>query len=359
MNEWIVIVTERNVWPPKHGCDARIVQLIKGYQKHGFKVCLVGTEHSTSSQASHLVDRYILTNGPSWDWEQNINTFDAGWFFGGLHKAMKELNRVVAVQVEYIWMVHALKVVPDGIVKLVDTHDLMHKRAEIYDPHNILPYCRISREREVEILNKADVIIAIQDEEAKEFKAMCPDREVITVGHWIDNIKAYSCDENSNIVMLVGSDNPSNVMGANQFMTKWHELRKAVPDIELRVYGTLGSKIPDAPGVVKYGFVQLLDRAYVTAKLVINPTTLGTGLKIKTVEAMAHGRAVVTTPCGAEGIRGGVCVSDSLVADIIRLLEDDDARRTLEHEATSYASENFSVQEVMREVVERIRHRTS
>lgn len=355
MDDWIVIVTERNVWPATHGCDARIVQLIKGYQTNGFKVCLVGTLNSTNQQAAHLVDRYVPTRGPSWDWEQNIETFDAGWFFGGIMNAMKNLN-VVAVQVEYIWMTHAMKVVPDDIIKLVDTHDLMHKRAAIYDPHNIRPYCRVSREREAELLNKADVILAIQENEAKEFRAMCPERDVITVGHWIDDIKAYPCDENSNIIMLVGSDNPSNVMGANQFMARWEELRKAVPDVELRVYGTLGNKMPDAPGVVNYGFVRLLDRAYATAKLVINPTTLGTGLKIKTVEAMAHGRAVVTTPCGAEGIREGVCVSNDLVSDIIRLLNDDDSRRKLENEATSYARENFSVQEVMREVVGRIRH---
>lgn len=355
MDEWIVIVTERNVWPAKHGCDARIVQLIRGYQKNGFKVCLVGTEYSTNNQAAHLADHYILTYGPSWDWEQNINTFDAGWFFGGIMQAMKELNRVVAVQVEYVWMTHALKVVPDEIIRLIDTHDLMHKRAAIYDPHGILPYCRITREHEAELLRKADVIIAIQDDEAKEFRDMCPERKVVTVGHWVEGIKAYPCDENSNIVMLVGSDNPSNVMGAQKFLSNWRDLRKEVPDIELRIYGTLGNKIPDAPGIVKYGFVQKLERAYATAKLVINPTTLGTGLKIKTVEAMAHGRAVVTTPCGAEGITDGVCVSGDLVKDIIRLLMDSDMRRRLEKSAVEYAKDNFSIEAVFGDVVKVIR----
>ena len=175
---------------------------------------------------------------------------------------------------------------------------------------------------------------------------MCPDKKVVTVGHWVEDIKAYPCDENSNIVMLVGSDNPSNVMGANQFLANWDEIRKQCPDIELRVYGSLCDKIAPAPGIELYGFVQLLDRAYATAKLVINPTTLGTGLKIKTVEAMAHGRAVVTTPCGSDGIHGGVCVSESLTDDIIRLLKDDDTRHQLEKDAYEYAKKHFSVQAV-------------
>ena len=31
----------------------------------------------------------------------------------------------------------------------------------------------------------------------------------------------------------------------------------------------------------------------------------GTGLKIKSVEALGYGRALVTTPCGAEGLEAG------------------------------------------------------
>jgi glycosyltransferase involved in cell wall biosynthesis len=355
MADWIVIVTERNVWPAKHGCDARIVQLIKGYQSYGFKVCLVGTVNSTNEQAAPLVDHYISTTGPSWDWRQNMDKFDAGFFFGGIMQALKELDGIVAIQAEYIWMLPALRIAPDNILKIVDTHDMMHKRAGIYDPHNILPYCRITREREAEILNTADIILAIQNEEADEFRDMCPDKKVVTVGHWVEDIKRMPCDENSNIIMLVGSDNPSNVMGANKFLEQWHELREAVPDIELRVYGSLCNQIADAPGIVKYGFVRLLDRAYATAKLVINPTTLGTGLKIKTVEAMANGRAVVTTPCGAEGISSGVCVSNDLVSDIIRLLVDNNARHLVEKEAHKYANNHFSVEAVFGSLVAALR----
>jgi glycosyltransferase involved in cell wall biosynthesis len=352
-HKWVVIVTERNVWPAKHGCDARIVQLIRGYKKNGFKVALVGTRHSENQKAKHLVDFYFMTPGPSWDWEQDINTFDAGWFFGGIMECMRRFN-VVAVQVEYIWMTHALKVVPEGILKIVDTHDLMYRRAGIYDPHGILPYCRITKEHEAELLNRADVILAIQENEAKEFREMCPDRQVITVGHWIDNIRKMSCDENSNIVMLVGSDNPSNVMGGKMIAYQWAEVRGELPDAELRVYGSLGGKLPKVEGVYTYGFVQKLERAYATAKLVINPTTLGTGLKIKTVEAMAYGKAVVTTSCGADGIFNGVCVSNELPKDIVRILKDGNERRRLEQAAHRYATENFSAEAVMREVVGRI-----
>ena len=354
MHEWIVIVTERNVWPAKHGCDARIVQLIRGYQKCGFRVCLVGTQHSTIGLAEHLVDDLLITGGPSWDWYQDIDKFDAGWFFGGILEAMKR-HDVAAVQVEYCWMSKALEVVTEGIIKIIDTHDLMYNRAGIYDPYGILPYCRITREREAELLNRADVILAIQDIEAEEFKSMCPDKEVVTVGHWAEGIKACDCDENSNIVMLVGSDNPSNVMGGQVIVSQWDKVREKVPNAELRIYGTLSDKVNEKDGIVTYGFVQNLERAYSTAKLVINPTVLGTGLKIKTVEAMAHGKAVVTTKCGADGISGGVMVSDDLIRDIVYLLTESSSRKEFERRALSYAMNNFSINSVLGRVVETIK----
>jgi hypothetical protein len=69
---------------------------------------------------------------------------------------------------------------------------------------------------------------------------------------------------------------------------------------------------------------------------------------------MAYGKAVVTTSCGADGIFNGVCVSNELPKDIVRILKDGNERRRLEQAAHRYATENFSAEAVMREVVGRI-----
>ena len=59
---------------------------------------------------------------------------------------------------------------------------------------------------------------------------------------------------------------------------------------------------PGTPGVDLLGIVDDLDAAYAGANIVINPLLAGTGLKTKTVEALGHAKALVTTACGAEGI---------------------------------------------------------
>jgi glycosyltransferase involved in cell wall biosynthesis len=52
--------------------------------------------------------------------------------------------------------------------------------------------------------------------------------------------------------------------------------------------------------------------------IVINPMVGGTGLKIKTVEALAYGRAVISTKAGASGL--GIAHHDLLHEDIESLV---------------------------------------
>jgi len=88
--------------------------------------------------------------------------------------------------------------------------------------------------------------------------------------------------------MIVGSDNPSNRYSISQFIEKaWPLILEARPKAELHVYGRIADKLPDnIAGVKKKGFVKNIEKAYNEAKIVVNPALIGTGLKIKTVEAL-------------------------------------------------------------------------
>jgi len=63
--------------------------------------------------------------------------------------------------------------------------------------------------------------------------------------------------------------------------------------------GTLGDA---QEGIRALGFVDDLTNFYRDCQLFVAPLTEGGGIKIKILEAMAHGIPVVTTPIGAEGI---------------------------------------------------------
>ena len=78
------------------------------------------------------------------------------------------------------------------------------------------------------------------------------------------------------------------------------------------------------------------------------PLLLGTGIKIKLLEALSFGKAVVSTHLGIEGLEawahGAVSVADdadSFAIAIVQLLNDDGLRRHREDAALRLADEHF------------------
>src|SRR5439155_25893880 len=105
-------------------------------------------------------------------------------------------------------------------------------------------------------------------------------------------------------VQVVGTDNPLNLHGLNQFYRDaWPIIREGRSDAILRVVGKLAHQLrTDDDRVQRVGWVAQLEDEYRRAEIVINPTVAGTGLKIKSVEALCHGKALVGTPNSVEGI---------------------------------------------------------
>jgi succinoglycan biosynthesis protein ExoO len=91
---------------------------------------------------------------------------------------------------------------------------------------------------------------------------------------------------------------------------------------------------------------------------VISPLTVGSGLKIKVIEALAHGKAVVASTVSVEGmdddVRSALAVHDTpeAFADaIIELLLDDNLRRAKADEALSICRQRYSSESCCRELL--------
>jgi glycosyltransferase involved in cell wall biosynthesis len=84
------------------------------------------------------------------------------------------------------------------------------------------------------------------------------------------------------------------------------------------------------------------------ASLIVVPLRLGGGMRVKVVEALAHGKAVVASPRAVEGltVTDGVHVAiadsdDEFVTRIVALLESPDARSALARNAREWAVANL------------------
>jgi glycosyltransferase involved in cell wall biosynthesis len=98
---------------------------------------------------------------------------------------------------------------------------------------------------------------------------------------------------------------------------------------------------------------------YHTHSIMLVPLLSGSGLRIKIIEGMAYGKAIVSTSVGAEGIKAEKG-KDLLIADdaesfsneVIRLLKDPSRKNELERNARAYAEKHFDNKNVVKELVQ-------
>ena len=102
------------------------------------------------------------------------------------------------------------------------------------------------------------------------------------------------------------------------------------------------------PGVEVEGFVSDVREAYRRATVVIAPLVASAGTNIKILEAMAMGKAVVSTSTGINGLDlssgNGIVVTNEaadMAAQIERLLKDGPSRAALEQQARRIVEESF------------------
>jgi hypothetical protein len=214
---------------------------------------------------------------------------------------LQQVLRPCILLTEYIWMSRILPLVSSDVLKVIDTIDVFSTKREkvlqfgIDDLH-------VDAHEEAKRLRYADLIIAIQDKERQELQQLVAGKRVVTAGVDFDVVEDAGVPSGRR-VLYVASDNPMNRKGLADFLRfAWPRIRRDVPDAELLVAGRVSATMDvDVPGVIRLGAVDDLRPLYGQARVVINPAVAGTGLKIKTLEALGHLRPVVTWPNGTDG----------------------------------------------------------
>lgn len=130
-------------------------------------------------------------------------------------------------------------------------------------------------------------------------------------------------------------------------------LQRMLPSARICVAGRQPPQalVETAPANVDFaGFVDSVADFYASCDLVVAPLLSGGGVKIKVVEAMGYGKAVVTTAIGAEGIAGaeaGACLVTTLERmprEVVALLRDDARRTAIASMARQTAAASFAAQ---------------
>ena len=239
-----------------------------------------------------------------------------------------------AVLLNYATHTHYFELFDEKTIKILDTHDRLANRYKIFTDHGEKPagWKSLTPADEKKAINKADVVWAITGNEKDHFINMVEGRspKVLTIPHLAAFCLLKRDEQFSNKrVLVVSGKGKINISGINWFLENvWPEVISQVPGTELGIAGSIcekKSELSDAEDVNFLGRYNQPEEVYAKADICINPMLYGTGLKIKTLEALSFGKRVVSTREGAAGLMRfsgkGLHCSDS-ASEWIKILKE-------------------------------------
>lgn len=200
---------------------------------------------------------------------------------------------------------------------VLDTHDLMHKRTESFKNSGKFYPWNISESRELECLKSYEKVLAIQDADFSYLQKKLPTKGLLVKRPASLSFLPIKTAHNNQLQLCyVASSAEHNIHALEWlFANIWSDELARV--CSLNVYGTICAKLGDLKKISGtyniniLGKVDLVSEAFLNSHILINPIQIGSGLKMKNVEAIGYGRGVITTTLGAYGMEA--CINRSLL----------------------------------------------
>jgi glycosyltransferase involved in cell wall biosynthesis len=194
-----------------------------------------------------------------------------------------------------------------GCPILVETHDLQAEQFALRNRAGYRLPPKTSRDEmlalELDQLDRADLLIHLNDEEAQTFERLLPERRHALL---YPAIAPVATGPGGGACLIVASANYPNYQGVAWFL---EEVLPLVPEARVRIIGDIDQMVrARAPAQFRRhaplfeGRIDDLDGAYAAAATVLLPTLSGHGLSIKTVEALSSGAPLIATPAAFRGM---------------------------------------------------------
>ena len=200
----------------------------------------------------------------------------------------------------------------------------------------------------------ADAVTVVSEADRRALRRLAPELEPVVVPNCID-VEAYRqrpADPvpRHDVVFTGKMDYRPNVDAVTWFGREiWPRIRQSRPETTWAIAGQkpharlawLGRE----PGVTVTGRVPAIQPYLVGAGVYVMPLRMGSGTRLKMIEAMAAEKAIVSTPMGAEGY--DVAHGDQLLLAetagefaeaVLHLLEDNEERQRLGAAAVRFAA---------------------
>src|SRR5262249_23431011 len=106
---------------------------------------------------------------------------------------------------------------PASTLKIIDTHEVFSRNADQFATAGIAANLLTTRASETAALERADLVLAIQRDDAEYLHELVPRKRVITVGHVYPEARMRASSPERGVVLYVGSSNQYNRHGLEMF----------------------------------------------------------------------------------------------------------------------------------------------
>ena len=219
---------------------------------------------------------------------------------------------------------------------------------------------------ETSFLNTYDAIIPITQRDADSLNSLGNTKPtfVAPTGIFTDSNLEYTPAKEPFTIFHIGVlDWAPNTQGILWFLENcWDELRKIHPNITFQIAGRNAPdwfiKQVNIPGVEFLGEVESAEDFMRENGIMIVPLLAGSGMRIKIVEGLSHGKVIVSTSIGAEGIPAKnneeICIADSadeFIAAIDNLLKNKEQLHNIEKNAIEFVKNKLSNNTIIQQLI--------
>ena len=210
-----------------------------------------------------------------------------------------------------------------GPLLVIDSIDVMNVRSRELEAIGEKNWLNITLQQEMDALSSADAVLAIQEREALFISEHLPEHLICLVKHAaaLKSKGAKQKRPNEFAIGFVGSVGIANKKSIEFFLKEcWPTiLRQSNPTPILRIGGGLQKE--DLDSLLNFDNVEFLGsfvdsiQFYASIDAAINPAVIASGLKIKSIDAIAHATPLVSTEAGLAGLESSIGICSVLSND--------------------------------------------
>jgi glycosyltransferase involved in cell wall biosynthesis len=379
----VLVLSNKAPFPANDGSSIAIANLALGLADNGIDLHLLTINTKKHFKADEKIDTFIKekTHYQSIYKDTNPTVFGAflnlfsrhsyfvsRFYFSEFERALIQLLKTQSfdiIQLEGVFMASYIPILKKYSKSKITlrAHNVEHQiwdRLLLQEKSFIKKaYLSLQNKRlkkfELQAFDKCDAIVTITDIDKQTIKSLMPSQNIetcLTGLNLINYVPIFSPIKTNTVFHFASMDWMPNVEAVDWLLKHvWNEVIKEVPDAKLILAGrgmpeTIKQKGSTSVTVIEE--VESSSEFYNTYDIMLVPLWSGSGLRIKLVEGLAYGKAIITTSIGAEGIpyvaNKHLMIADNhaeFIRAIILLLKDEQTKQALQQEARHLAEKEF------------------